>query len=409
MGLPAARVGDQIAHTMARFGMIAGALIGLAAGALLVGATIATGGAALAVTAAVGGAMGLTSFGGLTGLEWGAAQMGPPCGAIVMGALTVMTNFRPQAHTVLGAAACAKEGGTPIPIATGSGTVMVCHQHAARESDQIGCSAKILKGSNNVVIGGPSVQVLPMKPEVPAWAVQGLQVLGIAGAVLALPYAIATVGVAGTVGGALGGMVGAHYGGKGMEALGRRMGMAEHNLVLMRAAGEFGGGMAGGYLGMRGAQSLTGRSPSVRPFQKGDTDPARRVMGPARQSHPDELAAMRADMRRSGVKINERPGRGDMAYMPNSKSGKPGTLTMDPDASYAAWRHEYRHFTDDRASGFQGMKALLDNNTRWRWEQAAYADEMSVLRRAGHHDVVPEVMRLRTGEWNNIFRRGKPW
>lgn len=86
---------------------------------------------------------------------------------------------------------------------------------------------------------------------------------------------------------------------------------------------------------------------------------------------------------------------------------------MDPDASYAAWRHEYRHFLDDQASGWRGFDALTDSNTRWAWERAAYAEEIRVVRRAGHLEVVDEIGELRTLEQGPVVgqtetKRKKP-
>jgi len=132
-----------------------------------------------------------------------------------------------------------------------------------------------------------------------------------------------------------------------------------------------------------------------------DADPARRVMGSARLSHADEIAEMRRLMDAEGVEIIERSG--TMAYGPSSRAGRPGQFIIDPDASYSAWKHEFRHFLDDQASGWDGMSALMDKNTRWAWESAAYAEEISLMRRLGRQDVIDELIKLRTKEWQNIF------
>ncbi|QYE34723.1 PAAR domain-containing protein [Polymorphobacter sp. PAMC 29334] len=259
-GVPAARVGDPIAHSNAGTGMLVGALIGLAAGAVLVGATIATGGAALAVVAAVGGAAGLTSFGGLSGMNIGGASMGPPTGNLVKGSLNVKINGRFATMTEQGLATCSDHSGQ-IPLATGAATVKVNGLPAGRIGEKLGCSALVVAPcSPNVNIGGPSVADpnVVVKPEVPAWAVTGLQVLGIAGAVMALPYAIATVGVAATIGGGIAGYFGGEYGGKAGRALGTAMGMSETGIRSMEAGGQFLGGFAGGVAGVKGMQAGEG-------------------------------------------------------------------------------------------------------------------------------------------------------
>lgn len=147
-------------------------------------------------------------------------------------------------------------------------------------------------------------------------------------------------------------------------------------------------------------EELSGALPRARAFLA-DADPARKVLGPARLSHADEIAEMRRIMEAEGVRVIERPNA--MAYGPSSRAGEPGQFFIDPDASYSAWKHEYRHFTDDRASGWDGMSVLMDSNARWAWESAAYAEEISMMRRLGRQDVVDELIKLRTKEWQNIF------
>jgi uncharacterized Zn-binding protein involved in type VI secretion len=251
--MPAARVGDPIAHSNAGLGMALGVLAGVAAGALLVGATIATGGAALAVVAAVGGAAALTSFGGLKGMHIGAASMGPPTGMLVLGAPTVLINSKQATMTAIAMATCAKDPG-PIPLATGSSTVIIFGGMAGREGETMGCSAKVVAPcSLNVVIGGASAQDprVAIQPEVPEWAVTGLQMLGVAGAILALPYSVVALGVGGTVAAGVLGAAGGFVGGKAMRALGESMGLSEGWVRAMEASGELGGGMLGGAAGAR--------------------------------------------------------------------------------------------------------------------------------------------------------------
>ena len=236
-GVPAARVGDPIAHSNAGQDMVIGALIGLVAGAVLVGAVVASGGAALAVVAAAGGAAGLTSFGGLKGMFIGEASMGSPTGALVVGSTNVRINGRFATMTEIGQAICSDHSGQ-IPLATGAATVFINGLPAGRLGEKLGCSALVIAPcSPNVNIGGPSVADpnVVITLEVPAWAVTGLQVLGVAGAVMALPYAIATVGVAATIGGGVAGYFGGEYGGKGGRALGTAMGMSETGIRSMEA------------------------------------------------------------------------------------------------------------------------------------------------------------------------------
>ena len=73
---------------------------------------------------------------------------------------------------------------------------------------------------------------------------------------------------------------------------------------------------------------------STVPFAA-DSDPARRVIGPARERHPSEIVEIRRDMENSGARIIEIPNRDDMAYSSRSGSIDP-QLTMNPNASYIA-------------------------------------------------------------------------
>lgn len=231
-GKPAARVGDPIAHTEAKNDMIVGALVGLAVGVVLVAAVVATGGAALAVVAAVGGAAMATSAGGLGGKYIGEASMGPECGKLVTGSANVFINGRPATMTALSTAACEQHSGTP-PLASGSSTVRINGRLAGRQSEITACSAVVIaQCSPNVMIGGASARDpdVTVSPEIPDWAVTGLEVLGVAGAVMALPYAIATSGVAATIGMGVRGFVGAAVATKGARMLGEHLGMSEASI-----------------------------------------------------------------------------------------------------------------------------------------------------------------------------------
>ena len=170
--------------------------------------------------------------------------------------------------TLVATATCADHSGTP-PLATGAATVFVNGKPAGRIGEKVGCSAlSIEPASPNVMIGGPSASdpAVVVTPEVPAWAVTALQVMGVAGAVMALPYAIATVGVAATIGGGAGGYLGAAGLGAAGHALGKAMGLSETGVRSLEVGGQFLGGLVGGGVGTRGgtwtdARYLPGRSP----------------------------------------------------------------------------------------------------------------------------------------------------
>jgi uncharacterized Zn-binding protein involved in type VI secretion len=361
--MPAARVGDPIAHSNAALGMALGILAGVVVGAVLVGATIASGGAALAVVAAVGGAAGLTSFGGLKGMAIGGASMGPPTGALTIGSFDVFINARPATMTAMATALCAKDPG-PIPLATGSSTVMINGSMAGREGETMACSAKVVAAcSPNVIIGGASAQDprVTITPEVPEWAVTSLQVLGLVGAVMALPYSIAALGVGGTLAAGVLGAGGSYVGGKAMRALGESMGMSEAGILTMEAFGELGGGMLGGAAGARrfGTPRTTPRLPqdvAVNP----KPPPALSTKRPVGRSPTQNAQVQRdiADIRAAGgrdIRVNqqqvnargERVGinRPDLQY--TDVNGRRVNIEYDVPSSARGPMHETRILAND--------------------------------------------------------------
>lgn len=137
-----------------------------------------------------------------------------------------------------------------------------------------------------------------------------------------------------------------------------------------------------------------------------EADPARAVLGPATESHPEEIAQMRQALTDAGVEVRDRPDA--MAYAPGLRPGEPGQFVIDPDASYPAWLHEFQHAMDDKAAGWGGMRALMDPQTRWSFENAAYGREIDFMRGLGHDDVVAKLQDLKKAEWQKIFP-GEPY
>lgn len=264
--LPAARVGDPIAHSHAGLGMALGVGLGLLAGAVLVGATIATGGAALAVVAAVGGAAAMTSASGFGGQYIGEASMRPACGTFVTGSHNVFINGRPATFTASSAASCDSDSGLQA-LATGSATVIINTGLAGRRDEKTACGAKsVTQVSPDVFIGGPSAQDprVTLSPEVPAWATTALQVIGVAGALAALPYAVVAVGVPGILISAGLGTVGHELGGEGGRALGQALGLSEAGMRTLEVLGGAAGGALGGAAGARASAGRFGTPPHVQ-------------------------------------------------------------------------------------------------------------------------------------------------
>ena len=132
-----------------------------------------------------------------------------------------------------------------------------------------------------------------------------------------------------------------------------------------------------------------------------EADPAKRVLGSARDSHPEEIAQMRKTLDEWGVDLVERPN--DMAYGPGLRPGEPGQMIIDPDASYSAWLHEFQHASDDRAAGWAGMRGLADQDNRWQMEQNAYGQEIQLMEGLGHSDVADELRANMEAERKYIY------
>ncbi len=81
-------------------------------------------------------------------------------------------------------------------------------------------------------------------------------------------------------------------------------------------------------------------------------DPAREKYGAAKDSHPKEFQQVLRSLEIEGVDIDlSRP---MMAYSP--AKGRSGRFILDENASISALRHEYKHFLDDKAAGYPGLK-----------------------------------------------------
>lgn len=258
--LAAAHIGHQIEHSSAFMGFLVGAAVGLAVGVALV-ATVATGGAALAVIAAVGGAVAATGGGALAGM-YIAEAITSPKGPIITGSANVYygPSRIPAARAVLDTTSCADHG--IKRIATGSDSVFINQYPAVRDSDRTECDGKVVSDLSHIRIGAETLAYLPIEPEVPDWMVNLATGMVMVGGAVALLFGGAAAFVAGSwcglatfgltvglsyVGGAVLGPLGGTIG----EALGGELG---------ERIGEVVGTMVGGALGGRFGQSFGRRT-----------------------------------------------------------------------------------------------------------------------------------------------------
>jgi uncharacterized Zn-binding protein involved in type VI secretion len=181
----AARLGDEVAHGFGFAAMLAGALVGVAAGIAVVGATALTGGlAAVAIAGAVAGG-GLAGGQIMSGLSTIFNLPEPTSGVIGNGSVNVFVNKRPSVRALIDfAAGCSgaplNHYPMPMPVSVmeGSATVFINGSPAARLKSKLMCGAHIKTGSPNVTIGGETVQ-MGFVFDLEAWTKTGLEILGL--------------------------------------------------------------------------------------------------------------------------------------------------------------------------------------------------------------------------------------
>lgn len=175
----AARVGDDIGHSGALAGMIAGTIVGgliAAAGGILAGAMFIAGlGASclgvgvllVGASLAVGYYTGELATAARDSIADAGASSMTKKGVITSGSSNVFINGKPAAMATDSAVKCSDDGSQQM--AEGSSRVSINGLPAARIGDRTTCDAKVMTGSDNVIIGGDPQQTLPIQSEVPEW------------------------------------------------------------------------------------------------------------------------------------------------------------------------------------------------------------------------------------------------
>jgi hypothetical protein len=121
-----------------------------------------------------------------------------------------------------------------------------------------------------------------------------------------------------------------------------------------------------------------------------EADPVRDVLGPGKESHPEEWNTTIDELKREGVEViitNEEK----LAYAPGLRAGEPGQIHLNNDASIGALRHEYQHFLDDKAAGYKGMRGLYDLQYRKQTEINAYGKEIQLMEEADNHEIANKL------------------
>lgn len=162
----AARQDDELRHSFA----FSGAIAGLAVGAII-GSAVMTGGLSLVAIGGLAAGIGM-GIGELIGSH---ALYPKVTGHIAEGSSDVTIEGQSAARVDRDAGGC--EGSPPLMVphfgatrvAEGSATVLINGDHAARMGDRIDCGAVIDSGAETVNIGGPTLQILDISGDVPVW------------------------------------------------------------------------------------------------------------------------------------------------------------------------------------------------------------------------------------------------
>ncbi|WP_034915748.1 RHS repeat-associated core domain-containing protein [Erwinia sp. 9145] len=174
----AACVGDDIGHSHALAGMIAGTIVGgliAAAGGIAAGALMIAGIGASCLgigVLLVGASLAVGYFTGelATAARDGIADAGVASmekeGVIATGSHNVFINGKPAALATDSMVECARDAGSQ-QLAEGSSRVYINGLPAVRTGDQTTCGGKVMTGSGDVMTGGEPEQTLPIQSEVP--------------------------------------------------------------------------------------------------------------------------------------------------------------------------------------------------------------------------------------------------
>jgi uncharacterized Zn-binding protein involved in type VI secretion len=262
----AARITDQVTHTLG----LGGLLGGLIAGAMIGAAVVATGGAA-AIAIAAAAATGASLGAGLLGFI-GSFFQSPPTGAITLvGSPDVLIGRLPAARAVMESADCSG----PVPfvwphpqekIAQGSETVFVNGMNAARKGDKLVAGAEITTGCKTVIIGGNTATLLEIGPEYPKWLDYAVIALGIVSGFGALRLAGLTALRSGFVLGA--GFVGGEFGSFVAQWLAQKAGLGETGQKIAGFIGAIVGGVIAGGAAYKAVQPLPRELPPGPPPPK---------------------------------------------------------------------------------------------------------------------------------------------
>lgn len=145
-----------------------------------------------------------------------------------------------------------------------------------------------------------------------------------------------------------------------------------------------------------------GRINTEKAFRKEGDDPMFEVTGRAIDSNPREIEEMEKRLKEWGVEINR--GQNTLAYG-SPANGRPGTMSITDDASFSAWKHEFKHAEDDKNAGWNAVYVLWNDPAEHeRRERRAYEEEIKLAREAGREDIAKRLEANRDAEIERIWK-----
>lgn len=145
-----------------------------------------------------------------------------------------------------------------------------------------------------------------------------------------------------------------------------------------------------------------GRINPGKAFHKEGDDPMFEVTGRAIDSNPREIEEMEKRLKEWGVEINR--GQNTLAYG-SPANGRPGTMSITDDASFSAWKHEFKHAEDDKNAGWNAVYVLWNDPAEHeRRERRAYEEEIKLAREAGREDIAKRLEANRDAEIERIWK-----
>lgn len=136
-------------------------------------------------------------------------------------------------------------------------------------------------------------------------------------------------------------------------------------------------------------------------FNAYESDPAKKILGPGKNSHPKEWDQTIENFINNEVEVVIK-NNGTMGYAPKTDFRKP-QVNIDAKSSYSALMHEEQHYIDDLANGFPGAKFNFQTKNRLKLEFNAYMREIKIAEKMGNKKLANQLFENYIKERNQII------